>query len=188
MNEVVFIIGISIHLLLLVMMLVSTIKPDFQFWPPPRKGSWQYHLMWWSVRLLVICIGWLIYSEHSSLALPDSFRFFICMPLFVVTFTLGSIAAFQLGWRNTHGEAVKFINTGFYKYSRNPQYVLFSISFICLGLWASSIKAIVLLAFSAMWYLRAPFPEEKWLEQQYGVSYLSYKQQVPRYFGWQKSA
>ncbi len=184
MNEVIFLTGLGIHLLLLVMMIASAIKSDFQFWPPPCNSAWQYHLLWWSVRLLVVCIGWLIYSEHSSFTLPNSIRFYICMPLFMVTFILGSIAAFQLGWRNTHGEAVKFIKTGFYKYSRNPQYVLFSISFLCLGFWAASIKAFVLLTLSAMWYLRAPFPEERWLEQQYGASYLTYKQQVPRYFGW----
>lgn len=183
-----FLIGLGVHTLLLVMMLASVRDPDFQFWPPPSKDTWQYHLLWWCVRLLVICIGWLIYSEHSSFNLPDWFRFYICMPLFVITFALGSIAAFQLGWRNTHGEAVKFVNTGFYKYSRNPQYVLYSISFLCLGFWASSVKALILLALLAMWYLRAPFLEEQWLEQQYGESYLSYKRQVSRYFGWSKNA
>ena len=111
---------------------------------------------------------------------------YIAMPIFLLSFTLGSIAALQLGWRNTHGEAIQFVKTGFYKYSRNPQYVLFSISFLTLGIWAASLEALILLLLLSFLYLRAPFPEEKWLEKKYGETYLVYKREVSRYFGFIK--
>ncbi len=170
------------------LMLGSSGNERFQFWPPPSRTSWQHHFSWWSFRLLVVCIGVLIYLEHSTVNIPDWLRFYIGMPGFGVTFFLGSVAAFQLGWSNTHGTTDGFVTDGFYQYSRNPQYIFYSISFLLLGLWAASPKASVLLLLLAFWYLRAPFPEEKWLEKQYGEKYLKYKRQVPRYFGWQGNA
>ena len=185
MNEFIFVVGCSAHIFLLTMLFISQ-NTQLQFWPPPNKNSWQYHSLWWSIRILVVCICWLIYSDNSSMNLPCWLRLYVAMPTFIITFSLGSVAAFQLGWRNTHGEAMKFVKTGFYKYSRNPQYVLFSISFLCLGVWASSLKALILLLLLSFWYLLAPFPEERWLEKQYGKVYLFYKRKVPRYFGWPK--
>lgn len=182
MNNILFGIGLSVHLFLLVMMLISLKTDNFQFWPPPTKNSWQYYSMWWSIRLLVICISGIIYLDHSSINLSNGLRFYAAMPGFIVLFTLGTVAAGQLGWQNTHGVAEKFVVSGFYKYSRNPQYVFYSISFLCLGLWAASLKALLLLLLLSFWYLRAPFPEEKWLEEKYGEAYLNYKNRVARYF------
>lgn len=187
MTEVVFLIGLAVNGFLLVMMHASANNERFQFWPPPSKNSWQYDSLWWSVRLLVVCIGWLIYVENSAINIPNWLRFYLAMPGFIITFSLGSVAAIQLGWSNTHGLAKEFVETGFYRYSRNPQYVFYSVSFLFLGLWAASLKALVLLLLLSFWYLRAPFPEEKWLESKYGSDYLNYKESVPRYLGWPKS-
>lgn len=183
MNEAVFLAGLSVHVYLLVMMLLSSFKEHFQFWPPPSKKSWQYHSLWWGIRVLVICICWLIYTDHSSVDMPSWLRFYFAMPSAIVFFTLGTIAAIQLGWTNTHGVADRFVATGFYKFSRNPQYVFYSISFVLLGIWAASFEALILLILLSAWYLRAPFPEEKWLEAQYGQEYIKYKNTTPRYLG-----
>jgi protein-S-isoprenylcysteine O-methyltransferase Ste14 len=187
MNMIVFLIGVLVNAFLLSMMFASARHAQFQYWPPPGRHSWQYHSLWWSVRLLVVCICVLIYIEHSSLALPSWLRFYFAMPLFFLSFALGTVAAKQLGWANTHGIAEKFVARGFYKYSRNPQYVFYSVSFISLGIWAASAKALVLLTLLSFWYLRAPFPEERWLESKYGERYTTYKNRVPRYFGWHRS-
>ena len=188
MNEIVFAIGLTVLFSIFIAFVYSSKNRQFEFWPPPEKDTWQYHLLWWSIRLLVISIGWLIYKDNSTMNISNWLRFYIAMPLFILTFSLGTIAAFQLGWRNTHGEAKKFISSGFYKYSRNPQYVLYSISFLFLGLWVGSLKALILLVSLGIFYLAAPFPEERWLEKKYGKDYISYKQNVPRYFRWKNNA
>ena len=188
MNVIIFLIGLSVHVFFLVMIFASAKNARFQFWPPPSKSSWQYHSLWWSVRLILACIGWLIYMENSSINIPYWLRFYLSMPGFIITFALGTVAAMQLGWANTHGVAEKFVASGFYKYSRNPQYVFYSASFLLLGLWAASLKALVLLLLLSFEYLRLPFPEEKWLESKYGNVYLTYKNNVPRYLGWPKKA
>lgn len=183
MIQIFFLIGLLINGFLLLMMFLSSGNDKFQYWPPPNKRSWQYHSLWWSVRILVICIGVLIYTDNSTIELPFWLRFYLGLPIFFATFILGSIAAVQLGWTNTHGIAENFVASGLYKYTRNPQYVFYSISFIFLGLWVASLEALILLLLLSFWYLRAPIPEEKWLEKQYGEEYLKYKRKVPRYFG-----
>ncbi len=183
MNQIIFLIGLLVNSFLLIMMIASSSNKRFQYWPPPSKNTWQYHSLWWSIRIIVLCISGLIYLDNSTLNIPQWLRFYLAMPGFVITFLLGTVAAMQLGWSNTHGVAQKFVARGFYRYSRNPQYVFYSISFLLLGLWVASFKALVLLLLLGVWYLRAPFPEEIWLEKQYGEKYLNYKKQVSRYFG-----
>ena len=188
MNEIAFILGLIIHAFFFAMAASSISNDNFQFWPPPNRNTWQYHSLWSGVRALVLCIAFLIYSNNSTFALPHWLRFYFAMPGFIILFCLGSISAIQLGWNNTHGEASHFVTTGFYKYSRNPQYIFFSISFLLLGIWSASLKAFVLLLLSSALYLAAPFPEEKWLQKQYGKAYEEYKKRVPRYFPFFKHA
>jgi protein-S-isoprenylcysteine O-methyltransferase Ste14 len=169
------------------MILFCRIKLKKQLWPPPGRNSWQCHIVWWSVRVIAICIGVISFQEWATLPIPDQIRFNIALPVFLFSASLGTLGFIQLGWRNTHGGAEKFIDTGIYKYSRNPQYLFYSISFISLGLLVASPKALVLLVLMSVWYLLAPFPEETWLEKQYGQRYLKYKSRVPRYFGFKNA-
>lgn len=182
-NQIALVSGLLAHAFLFSMMLVSSKITGAQFWPPPSKKSWKYHTLWWSIRWIVVCILWLIFSDNSSINLPEWLRFYVALPIFIVSFLAGTVAAFQLGWRNTHGEAASFIDTGLYKYSRNPQYVFYSISFVFLGLWVASNSALMLLIPLACWYLFAPFAEERWLERHYGEIYIRYKRRTPRYLG-----
>ena len=183
MASLLFWIALLANSVLLVGMLSSlSVKQNTQFWPPPSERTWQYHTLWWSVRVIAVSIVSLAFLEWGIMELSDRLRYWVALPIFCVTFSLGCAAALNLGWTNTHGIENGFIENGFYKYSRNPQYVLFSISFIATSILVASPKALVLLWLLAFWYLIAPFPEERWLEDRYGEQYLEYKQRVPRYF------
>ena len=153
-----------------------------RFWPPPNKRSWQYQVLWWSVRIIVLSIILLAYLEWEAIYISPNLRYWVALPIFVISFLLGSSAAFNLGWKNTHGIENGFEERGLYRFSRNPQYVSFSISFIALSIFIASTKAMVLLWLLAAWYLIAPFPEESWLQERYGEQYSNYKRRVPRYF------
>lgn len=181
MDTLLFIIGLLANAFLLTMLLLGQVKENFQFWPPPERNSWQYRSLWGTVRVLVVCIGLISWFEWSSSDIPNWLRFYVALPISVIAAMLGTMAFLQLGWRNTHGEAAGFIETGLYKYSRNPQYVFYSIAFIFLGILVASSKAIVLLALVSFCYLSSLFPEERWLAEQYGEKYLAYKRRVPRY-------
>ena len=183
MDTLLFIIGLLANAFLLTMLLLGQVKENFQFWPPTKHNSWQYRSLWGTVRILVVCIGLISWFEWSSLDIPNWLRFYVALPISVIAAMLGTTAFLQLGWRNTHGEAAGFIETGLYKYSRNPQYVFYSIAFIFLGILVASSKVIVLLVLVSFCYLSSPFPEERWLVEQYGEKYLAYKRRVPRYLG-----
>ena len=183
MGTLLFIIGLLANAFLLTMLALGQVKENFRFWPPPKRDSWQYRSLWGAIRVLVLCIGLISWFEWSSLDIPHWLRFYVALPMFVIAAVLGTVAFLQLGWRNSHGEAAGFIETGLYKYSRNPQYVFYSIACIFLGVSVASSKAIVLLVLAIFCYLSAPFPEERWLAKQYGEKYLAYKRRVPRYLG-----
>ncbi|MFW9901550.1 MAG: methyltransferase family protein [Candidatus Thorarchaeota archaeon] len=76
----------------------------------------------------------------------------------------------------------KPIVSGFYRISRNPQlfsiYIIFIGHILMIGSWISLIILLVSILGSHFSILG----EEKRLKEQYGNSYLEYKEKVPRYF------
>jgi len=178
-----FFIGLVANLLILIFVLLGTRKEDMRLWPPPSKQSWQYKAIWSIFGVLIVCVVALGYFDYSTWQLPAWLKFYVALPLAIIALTAGVVAALQLGWRNTHGEAVEFIDVGLYGYSRNPQYICLSIGYVFLGICLASVKVLILLVMIVVWYFRASLIEEKWLEQQYGKRYLAYKKQVPRFIG-----
>lgn len=183
METLLFSLLLTIILFLLLMTAVSHYRHDLQFWPPPDKQTWQYRSFWAAFRLLFIGLPTLIYFEWSAVPIADWLRFYLALPVLIVSTTLGSLAFVQLGWCNTHGEAAGFLQTGLYRYSRNPQYVFYVAAYLSLAVLVASGKVALLLVLLSLWYLFAPFPEERWLEQRYGEKYLAYKRRIPRYWG-----
>ncbi|MFO8018200.1 MAG: isoprenylcysteine carboxylmethyltransferase family protein [Promethearchaeia archaeon] len=76
----------------------------------------------------------------------------------------------------------KPIKKGVYKYSRNPQmvaiFILFLGMILTVGAWLNLIFLGITIIFSHFSILA----EEKALAEQYGESYLEYKEEVQRYF------
>ncbi len=76
----------------------------------------------------------------------------------------------------------KPITNGFYKISRNPQlfsiYIIFIGHILMIGSWISLIIFLISILGSHFSILG----EEKRLKEQYGNSYVEYKEKVPRYF------
>lgn len=72
--------------------------------------------------------------------------------------------------------------TGLYRFSRNPMYVAYFLVFFgCVFLTRSLPLLVFLAAFqgSAHWIILA---EERWCSQQFGETYLKYRERVRRYF------
>lgn len=110
-------------------------------------------------------------------------RFYVGIPLAVVGFGLAFYITFYLGWKNAHGEREGLVTDGFYKWSRNPVYVVSIAGLIGLGISVHSGHVYALLVIWGIFYIIAPFLEEPWLEQQYGKEFLAYKARVPRFIG-----
>lgn len=69
-----------------------------------------------------------------------------------------------------------------YRYSRNPMYAAYFLIFMgCAAMTASPLLLALVLCFqiSAHWIIKA---EERWCIQQFGKSYITYMEEVRRYF------
>ena len=83
---------------------------------------------------------------------------------------------------NTFKQPNKLITNGFFKYSRNPIYLGFTLVLLGAATLFGNVAAIIPVVFffllSNFWYI--PF-EEKNLEKFFGDSYLTYKSHVRRW-------
>jgi len=71
--------------------------------------------------------------------------------------------------------------SGLYKISRNPQWVTFAAVMIGISLMVGSWIVLALLSVRVVMNHFRILGEEKALEEQYGESYLEYKNSAPRY-------
>ena len=74
------------------------------------------------------------------------------------------------------------VTGGLYKISRNPQWVALAVTLLGTSLMVGSWTVLVLLSVRIIMNHFRILGEEKALEEQYGQSYLDYKESVPRYF------
>lgn len=73
------------------------------------------------------------------------------------------------------------VTSGLYKFSRNPQWVAFAITLIGISLMVGSWTIMALVSVRIIMNHFRILGEEKALAEEYGQSYLGYKESVPRY-------
>jgi protein-S-isoprenylcysteine O-methyltransferase Ste14 len=71
---------------------------------------------------------------------------------------------------------------GIYKISRNPMYLSFFFLNTATFLYLPSLFLLVVVIYGMVVHHFIILSEEKYLEKEFGDSYLNYKKQVPRYF------
>jgi len=74
------------------------------------------------------------------------------------------------------------VTDGLYKISRNPQWVAFAITLTGVSLMVGSWTVLFLFSVRIIMNHFRILGEEKALEEQYGESYLEFKNNIPRYF------
>ena len=111
--------------------------------------------------------------------------FWIRLPIALVVFIFGSAIGFwtysAFSLRATLGLGDKLITRGPYHYTRNPQYLGDSLNIIGFMILTNSWMVWMIGIFGIGLNIFAPYTEEPWLEQQFGVEYLEYKRKVPRF-------
>ncbi|MCO6498442.1 MAG: isoprenylcysteine carboxylmethyltransferase family protein [Chitinophagaceae bacterium] len=140
--------------------------------------------------ILFFIIGLILkkmYPLHCQM-LPEAAHKAIGGTLFVAGGIIGLVALIQfLKAKTTFStfHAASALQTeGIYKYSRNPMYLGLFLCYIGLSLWMISpwnIVMLILLYLTVRAYII--HREEKYLEEQFGASYLEYKKKVRRWFG-----
>jgi protein-S-isoprenylcysteine O-methyltransferase Ste14 len=177
-----FLCTIALELIYVVLFILTIKRAGIRFGPPPSARSWQFFLAWFIVGIVGangILVGFLTFN---SAFLPS---FWIRFPIALVIFSLGSAIGFwtypSFGLRATLGLGDKLVTRGPYQYTRNPQYIGDSLNIIGFMILTNSWMVWVIGTLALGLNILAPYTEEPWLEQRFGVEYMEYKQRVPRF-------
>jgi len=168
-----FLLGGSLVLTLLV--------PRIRIWPPPRRRSWQYVYTW--ALTLVSFAGILVlgFLGWNSFVLEHCLRVPIGFGLIVGSIVLVVWAVRTLGLHASQGLGGTLVERGPYRISRNPQYVADIAMLAGFAILANSTYAWITCLLGMVWFVLAPFTEEPWLRDQFGVEYELYMKRVPRF-------
>ena len=112
------------------------------------------------------------------------------MPL-GIAFIVVAIAIMVAGFRELrrHETTIRpdqpsstIVNSGPYRFTRNPLYVALATLYVGIGLWTNSLWVILLLVPLLFVMTRQVIArEEAYLERAFGDTYLNYKSQVRRW-------
>ena len=178
---VIFTLTIFCELLLLVLILVSIFYPGRRIWPPPRKWSWEYIVVW---GLTFMAIGGIVVL---ALFTWDTFiiGYWWVRALGIVLFIGGNGLALwglaELGAYASSGLEYRLVTSGPYKYTRNPQYLGDIIALIGAILMVNSLYVTIPSLLGILLFGLPPFAEEPWLREKYGDEYIEYCRRVPRF-------
>ena len=121
--------------------------------------------------------GIYFYSIFISLKIYTSY-FYIGMALFILGMTYELISVVQLFFRKPG----QLMTKGLYRFSRNPQYVGWSIVCVGIGIATASWVILVLAIFSTIVNHFIVQLEEHICLEKYGDAYREYMNRAPRYF------
>lgn len=152
------------------------------YWPPGDR-DWRYYAHWGISHALNVVVLVLAYLDWNSLGLARAPSLVVGATLFVGGYAIAIASGLDLGVEETKGLEGELRTGGWYRYSRNPQYVGYIAATIGFALLANSTLVTLICVVYLGWWLALPFAEEPWLREQYGESYADYASRVPRFVG-----
>lgn len=179
--EILFTIEATILMVLLVGAVWSVAFPKRRIWPPPHKRSWQYVLTWVCFYSVFALTAALFVLDWNTWMFSSLLRFVIGVPVAVLGGLLVSWGIVVLGVKNTSGQKDRFVSSGPYRFTRNPQYVGDMFLFVGLSIIANSLFLWIAHVLVVLVFLVTPLAEEPWLEDEYGDTYREYKRDTPRF-------
>lgn len=151
------------------------------YWPPGER-NWNYYFHWVGSQVFNLTIIVTYVADPGEWVAPMEF-FVPGIVLTILGFGVAVAAGFGLGVEETLGLEGDLRTTGWYRYSRNPQYVGYIIACVGCAFLANAPQVTILMAIYLGWWVALPFAEEPWLKEQYGEEYERYARQTPRFVG-----
>ncbi|MFC6827192.1 methyltransferase family protein [Halopelagius fulvigenes] len=151
------------------------------YWPPGDRNR-TYYAHWTLSQVVNVSLVGVAYLDWNGLGLP---RPVVAGGgvLFVAWYAAAVAAGLDLGVEETKGLRGELRTDGWYRYSRNPQYVCYIVATVGFAAMAASAWAAALCAVYLAWWVVLPFAEEPWLREEYGEAYERYAERVPRFVG-----
>ena len=87
----------------------------------------------------------------------------------------------HIGMDATSGAAAELVTSGLCSFSRNPQYVADICILIEIGLLSAVLWVWLIIAVGVVALILAPFAEEPWLQEKYGVVFDTYRVSTRRF-------
>jgi steroid 5-alpha reductase family enzyme len=162
---------------------VASLLGRSAYWPLGTQDRW-YYLHWGVSVGANLCLAAVALLDWNALGAPQPLTLAVGAVVFVPSYVAGIVAGSDLGQEETMGLTGDLRTDGWYRYSRNPQYVCYSVASVGVVVLAASPLATVLALLHLAWWLLMPFAEEPWLRDQYGTEYDRYCDRVPRFLGW----
>ena len=179
--KIIFYIDVISLFILLTGIIWSVARPTQRIWPPPGKSSWQYNLAWilfylvFGLNILIVFLDW------NNWIFLTPLRFLIGIPLAGVGGSLFIWGIRHLGLINTSGVSDIFVNSGPYRFTRNPQYLGDMLLFLGLSIISNSLHLWITHILLILVFAVTPIAEEDWLLKQYGDDYQSYLKRTSRF-------
>lgn len=147
---------------------------------------------------IAVILGVIFAVVLISLFIPNCYNVFIpvsflqfdllsilgCILLFV-SLIIGILSARELGtsWRvgTLEDQKTELVQTGIYKFCRNPYFLSYFIMFFAFFLIIPSAVLSLLGIATIFWFHQMVKNEEKYLEKVHGSEYLDYRKKVGRY-------
>ena len=162
-------------------LVLTLVVPRIRIWPPPRRRSWQYIYTWGLTLVSFAGILTLGFLGWNSFVLEHCLRVPIGFGLIVGSIVLVVWAVRTLGLHASQGLGGTLVESGPYRFSRNPQYVADIAMLAGFAIFANSTYAWITCLLGMVWFVLAPFTEEPWLRDQFGIEYDLYMKRVPRF-------
>ncbi|QIO23189.1 isoprenylcysteine carboxylmethyltransferase family protein [Haloarcula sp. JP-L23] len=150
---------------------------------PPGERDWRFYALWGLSHLLSVTLVVLGYLQWGSLGLPRVPALVAGGALFVGGYAVAIAAGLDLGVEETKCLEGELHTGGWYRYSRNPQYVGYILATVGFALAANATLVAPLCAIYLVWWVTLPLAEEPWLREQYGEAYERYAADHPRFLG-----
>ena len=157
------------------------VRPDERVWPPQKFGRLQLIVGWggtFTFFAIVIALGLLDWGNAS---IPHWLRYAVGPALIVSGNVVVWSEVISIGTHQTMGATGQLKTDGFYRFSRNPQYVSDIAILTGWALFSASPAVMPAAAAGIVVFLAFPFAEEGWLEEEYGTEYHKYRANVRRY-------
>lgn len=171
------------ELLLGALLIASWIDPKRRVWPPPGRDSWQYRVVWMLTDVAAVGIVAVGILDWNTFAIDHWLRLPIGGGLALAGLALALWGVRTLGMHRSLGLKEALVQSGPYRFTRNPQYVGDIVLLVGWAILCNSLRTWIVSGLAAAWFALTPFTEEPWLREQYREAYDAYRRRVARYIG-----